>query len=333
MNLDQPRSRLEELTRHLQALDLPYRLIRSRALKANPVTILCYHTLGPDTEEFDAWTVLRVKDFREQLDFIRKHYEIVSLDDALADRRPRKRPPAVFTFDDGDIGLYTHLLPLVKQEKLPVTIYIATSQIESGQPYWFDQIINGLQSAGSFSLDLREQGLKKWNADNKRGEERWAIVSDILETLKTVQPDLRMALSKEILRQTGEGEHTDFTPLAPLLVSQISELAASEWITIGSHSHCHSLLDQLTPVQISESTERSRALLEEWTGKPVRHFAYPNGNHNETVRGIISGLGFLSGAALGMRLCDEASDPFALPRIAIGRYDDYSRFKLRLVEV
>ena len=333
MNLKQAKSSLKKLARHSLAMDLPYRIIRNRALGANPVSILCYHTLGPDAEEFDAWTVLRVKDFREQLGFLRKHYDIVSLDDALADSRPGKRPLAVLTFDDGDIGLYTHLLPLVEREKVPVTIYVATSQIEDGRPYWFDRIMNGLQSAGPFSVDLRAQGLKQWDAGDEHGAQRWAVISDILETLKTVPPDRRQELSEDILRQVGGGAHREFTPLAPMSVAQIAELSASEWVTIGSHSHCHSLLDQLSPAQISESAERSRALLEGWTGRPVRHFAYPNGNHDETVRGVISGLGFLSATTLGMRLCDKTSDPFALPRIAIGRYDDLSRFKLRLVEV
>ena len=34
-------------------------MLRARALAADPVTVLCYHTLGPDQGGLDAWTVLR----------------------------------------------------------------------------------------------------------------------------------------------------------------------------------------------------------------------------------------------------------------------------------
>ena len=33
-----------------------YAALRMKALRTNPTLVLCYHTLGPDTEVMDAWT-------------------------------------------------------------------------------------------------------------------------------------------------------------------------------------------------------------------------------------------------------------------------------------
>src|SRR5690349_19765389 len=107
-----------------------YALVRARALLGNPITVLCYLTIRPDNEVLDAWTAVRRSDFIRQVEFLRTRYDIISLDDAF-DRgaEASSRPRAVLTFDDGEVGLYDSLLPLVSEMRLPVTLYIATGQI------------------------------------------------------------------------------------------------------------------------------------------------------------------------------------------------------------
>ena len=313
---------------------LPYRLLTSRALKNNPVTLLCYHTLRPDHEVLDAWTALRVSDFVRQIAYVRAHYDIVSLDAAFdGSLSTGDRPRAVLTFDDGEVGLFNCLLPLVRELKLPVTLYIATGQIESDRAYWFDEVMNALQGEGPFTIHLSGAGLKTWHVCG-RGAARWATISDILQTLKEVSPDARPGLAAAVNAQAPAVDSQEtFTPLGPLTVEQLRELARDPLVTIAAHSHCHNLLDQIPPAEARESIARSRQLLEDWTGQHVRHFAYPNGNHNPTLEAIVSDLGFTSAVALDGQLWHRASNPFALPRVSVGRYDDFARFKLRLAEI
>jgi peptidoglycan/xylan/chitin deacetylase (PgdA/CDA1 family) len=310
---------------------VPYALLRYCALRNGSVTILAYHTLGHDREAFDAWTAVRIGDFRRQFAFVQEHYDIVSLDEAIAHRGSnRRRPSAVITFDDGDVGLHTHLLPFVEEAKVPVTIYVATQQIETGEPFWFDRITSALHSTGPLTIDLRPQGLRSWTLGKEPGPRNWAVISDLLETLKSVTPDVRLDVCESILAQAPTSGQRKFVALAPLSIAQLRELSASRWVTIGSHSHCHSLLDQIPLPQAVASIEASRRLLKSWTGQSVHHFAYPNGNHNPALESAVSALGLRSAATLGMKLWTGATNLFALPRIAIGRYDDVRRFKLRL---
>jgi peptidoglycan/xylan/chitin deacetylase (PgdA/CDA1 family) len=309
-----------------------YRALQSYALRNNPITVLAYHTLGDDRETFDAWTVLRMEDFRRQVEWLASVYHIVDLDEAsLAIGKPSKRRLAVLTFDDGEAGLHRHLLPFIDKTKIPVTIYVATQQIETGTPYWFDRIMNALQHTGRFSIDLTRHGLPKWTVGPETGPPRWLVISNILETLKQTSPALREELTSQIVAQAPVPDKR-FTPLAPLTVAQLAELSQCPGITIGSHSHCHSLLDQISASEVEASAERSRTLLSDWTGQPIRHFAYPNGNHNREIEETICRLGFHSATALGMDLWD-GSGRFAVPRVAIGRYDDLDRFKLRLARI
>lgn len=305
-----------------------YGTLRQRALRDDPVTILCYHTLGPDADPMDAWTVLRLRDFRAQIDMLRRDYDIVSLDQALDG--PGNRPQVVLTFDDGDPGLYLHLLPIVRAEALPVTIYVATGQIADDTPYWFDRLMNALQGDGPRRIDLTRDGLGAWTIGPERGAARWQVISDLLECLKTLPPCQREALIDPILAQATPIS-PPAQPVGPMRLSHLREIATEPLITLGAHSHCHNLLDQIPLDQAADSIAQSRKLLKDWTGREIRHFAYPNGNHNAALQAELARQGFRSATVLDNALAARRANPMALSRIGVGRYDSLARLRLRMV--
>ena len=309
-----------------------YSVLRRRAHRGDPITLLCYHTLRPMAEQLDAWTVLGVEAFLAQIAMLREDYDIITLDQALLERASGSRPRVVLTFDDGERGLYDHLLPVVEAENLPVTVYVATSQIETGVAYWFDRIMNALQVAGPLTIDLTPQGLSRWTVGPVRGKERWQQIGPILEAIKEQPTRQRDALADQVVGQVGS-QATGFAPLEPMTLPQLQSLARHPMITIGAHSHGHELLDQL-PLQDAEtSIVRSRDLLTSWTGLPVHHFAYPNGNYTPELMNILQAQGFSSATILEDRLVFPEAPATALPRIGVGRYDHLDRLRLRLVGI
>lgn len=327
------RAGLYRAGRQLLAASPTYSVLRRRALAGRPVTVLCYHTLGAGDEDMDAWTVLRAADFRQQMACLHGHYDIVSLDDALSDKPGgTHRPRAVVTFDDGDAGLHRHLLPYLREHPIPVTVYVATGQIETGRAYWFDQIMNAAQTVTEVGVDLTSEGLGTWRLGSGVGPRNWTVISGLLEALKSRGPVDRARIVGRVLERLAAEPRRAVTPLRPMSRDELQELAAEPCVTIGAHSHCHNLLDQLALDHALESIRQSRALLRQWTGQPVQHFAYPNGNWSPDLAESIAACGFRSATRLGMSLW-RGGDPYAIPRVAIGRYDDADRFKLRLAEV
>lgn len=307
-----------------------YAGLRLRALRDRPVTILCYHTLRPDDQTFDAWVALRQGDFVDQLALLRTNYDIVSLDDALLPDVAGARPRVVLTFDDGELGLSTHLLPIIKAQDIPVTVYVATAHIETGQPFWFDRVMNALQGAGR--TEIRLKGLGTWQIGPARGKARWAQIGPVLEAIKGAPTMARDDLADKVAAQAGAMAQ-GFTPLQPMTRTQLEELAQDPRVTIGAHTHEHELLDQMPVDRAIASITRSRELLAGWTGQDIRHFAYPNGNYTPQLMEALTKLGFVSSTILGDRLMRRDAQAQALPRIAVGRYDALSRLKLRLIEV
>lgn len=300
-------------------------VLRRRALGSGTVTILCYHTLGPDRGGVNGWTVLRQGDFRAQLATLAKTYQIISLDDALAGVET-DRPALVITFDDGDRGLYTHLLPILRETPVPVTVYVATGQFEDGHPFWFDRVVNALQGAAQIHLD----GIGAWSLPGTGDKAHWDALRPIMAALKAAPPHDREALANQVVAQ---GTQAPSPALGPMSAEELAELAAHPSVTIGAHSHGHELLDQIAPEAAHASAGTSRKLLQDWTGQDVRHFAFPNGNATSALSQMIRDLGFASATVLEERVAPEGADPFALPRISVGRYDSLARLKLRMVGV
>ena len=306
-------------------------VLQARALAGDPVTVLCYHTLGPDAGGPDAWTALRVADFRAQVAMLAEGYQIVTLDAALAEgpgRAQGGRPRAVLTFDDGEAGLHRHLLPLLDDLRVPVLVYVATAQIESGQPYWFDRLMGAL---GEGAHRVEVPGFGVFDIPASPGAARWAVLGGLLEALKAESPARREMLTDAIL--AAHPLPPGRPPLGPMTGAELAALAGSPWVTIGAHSHCHNLLDQLAPDMAQASMARSRDLLRAWTGQAVAHFAWPNGNHSPGLRAAAADLGFATAAALDGGLWRRGADLFALPRVGVGRHDDAARLRLRMIGI
>ena len=321
---------LKTLAKRALTADAPYAALRTRALRGNPVTLLTYHTLGADDEDFDAWTVLRRGDFLAQVERLRRGYDIVSLDDALSGAASTK-PQAVLTFDDGHSGWHEHLLPIIEREALPVMLYVATGHVHSGVPYWFDAVVNALQTTAPLTLDASDAGLGSITLNAERGEANWLRISALLEAMKAQAPDARDALAERIVAATASARRPRFRALTPLTAAQVRELAQSRWVTIGSHSHGHQLLDRIGLPAARESIAQSMALLAEWTGRAVTHFAYPNGNYNVELSAALTGLGLASAVTTNKGLWRRDSSRFELPRINVGRFDDDARWRLNLL--
>lgn len=87
------------------------------------VVFLMYHRITGDTSlELD----LRYADFIKQVDYLASSGRVISIDQAislLAEKKQFKDNYYVITFDDAFEDFYTLALPLIKQYKLPVTLY------------------------------------------------------------------------------------------------------------------------------------------------------------------------------------------------------------------
>ena len=285
-------------------------LRRARRRSPPGVTVLMYHEVLGDDDHVEAWTAIRVSELRRQIDYLKSAFDILSMDEALT-RQRATRPGVVLTFDDGGAGNHRHLLPVVKEARVPVTVFVSTGHVESGRPYWFDRVMNALQVTKPITLDLEDVGLGVYAVGPPSGADNWAQIQRLLVDIKAAGLPRNDELATIVEQRAKSAGAALRAPLQPMNIQQVRELAASAHVTIGAHSHAHSLLTQMSAADTTSDVAKSRRLLQEWTGQPVEHFAYPSGEYDARVRENVMNCGFRTAVTTEKRLWRSGCDPLA----------------------
>ena len=80
--------------------------------------------------------------FKDHIDFLMQHGQVVSLDTMLADpRRGEAHEDYVLTFDDGFKGLYTHAFPVMRDRGLEFTLYITSKMVDTASTGGDDEML------------------------------------------------------------------------------------------------------------------------------------------------------------------------------------------------
>lgn len=305
--------------------------LRRRRLARSGITVFMYHDIGDDSTDIDVWQIVRRSDFLRQVDYLRQHYRIVDLEQALREiQSPESdKPLAVLTFDDGHRGNIEHLLPIVEQEQLPVTLYIATGHVETGQPYWFDRIVNHLQSRQPIDLDLRDVGLHRYRFNETRGALNWAKMQELLMAIKRLPAERCDPITEQIMQRLPQTGKQAMVPLTPDEVRTLSKIPG---ITIGAHTDGHEVLTKVNLSVAEESIRQSVIKLQKWTGAAPRHFAYPAGYHNEALQKLICNMGFASAMSTDSGIWRPHHGLYRIPRISVGRYDTLNKFMVNALK-
>lgn len=119
-------------------------------------------------------------------------------------------------------------------------------------------------------------------------------------------------------------DHPDLPPGRRILRSD--EVAALPAFEIGAHSYSHADLPTLSRAEQLDELTRSRAELEELTGRPVTTMAYPFGRHDATTIACAREAGYTVACAV-----DGAGPwtPFSLPREPVFPSTSPARLRLK----
>jgi peptidoglycan/xylan/chitin deacetylase (PgdA/CDA1 family) len=120
-------------------------------------------------------------------------------------------------------------------------------------------------------------------------------------------------------------------PDRPLLSwDQLRELHRAGF-EIGSHTHTHRPLTELSDGDVRSELDRSRRVLEEQLGVAPRFVAYPRGLYDERHKRLARESGYAGACAVILRWRDLwRSDRYELKRMTVKGVESMLRFRLRL---
>jgi len=251
------------------------------------------------------------REFDRQMRWLRRHARPISLDELVSCLERGQAPPrrsVVVTFDDGYRNNRTEAWPILREMRIPATIYVTTGFVE-GRPLWTDRLDAALEQTGDRSgARTRARG-------------------------KSLSGEARESWLREITARGGEdlGDlpqerwPADSRPLTPEMLRELH----AEGATIGSHTVDHEILTRCADELLASQLERSKRTLESWTGGPVSHFAYPNGREGDFDSRTESALrraGYRS-AVLNVRgSVGAGQSPWRIRRIGVEDRTDFSEF-------
>jgi peptidoglycan/xylan/chitin deacetylase (PgdA/CDA1 family) len=122
-----------------------------------------------------------------------------------------------------------------------------------------------------------------------------------------------------------------WTPDDPALSwATVADGLTTGLLSVGSHTHTHSLLDRLPAAEIADELDRSARLIEDNLGVPAEHFAYPKALPPSVAAAEAVRQRFLSAALAGTRANPVGRDRYRLTRSPIQRSDGMRWFRHKL---
>lgn len=282
-----------------------------RQLSRNKLHIFIYHQV---LEVHDPLRPVEptAEQFEQQMQLVSKFFTPLTLSEGV-DRLNNGTLPAnavCITFDDGYVNNLTLAQPILEKYQIPATVYVATA-FSGGQNMWNDRVMHLFSQREVEEIVVPSTAQTICLGDNtQRKEAAYKLLADY----KYLEPDHRL----DTIAQLYEA-NPDVASLAPQMMTpvQVKELS-DRGIEIGAHTHNHPILKVLDVDRQAQEIEQSRVLLQEWTGKPVNHFAYPNGVWNkdldEDTVSIVEKMGFESAVITNWGTATNNTSAFKLPR-------------------
>ena len=301
--------------------------------------VLAYHRImdiGPEREYPGDPELISasVAGFHEQMQFARRHFDIVSFADVIDAMRRGARLPRrtlIVTFDDGHIDNYTNAFPVLRSLGVPASIFLSTDYIGSEMMFWFDRVCFLLFCAPSGSYHLTSIGLDIELSDVASRRRSSVALLAVLKAVPNEKRLLTLGEAEEVLLP-----HPD-SPSAPLLSAmnwdQVREMSR-HGIEFASHSVTHPVLSRLDDKSLENELRVSREMIHRQIGRDVPVIAYPVGKigaFDQRVATMAKACGYELGITYesGVNPLIGFSN-FGLRRLAVERYTTMSMFKSTL---
>ncbi|HUV45623.1 MAG TPA: polysaccharide deacetylase family protein [Dehalococcoidia bacterium] len=300
---------------HLGLLDM-YSLVR-RALTHSQVAILMYHHVIPESEN-PPWLppTVSLEDFERGIAYLRKAADIVPLDSLvsrLVQKQPLPRKVVSITFDDGYKDNYRFAYPILRKYNLPATIFLTTGFIGNSDAYWDYKIYFAIWNTSKTELEIEGLGQYYLNSSADRRKAMREIIARLME-LSDREKNHLVGRLLEGLRVEIPGEFGDEINLSWDEVMEMSK----NGISFGAHTVTHPILTKLPIGEAKEEIARSKKDIEERLGVPCTSFAYPNGDFNDEIVGLVMERGFTCAVTTIQRMVNRNAEPFKLNRISAG---------------
>ena len=278
------------------------------------ILTLLYHRVNTIDNDINLLAV-SPEHFREQMEWLKKNYPIVRFED---DWNLSTEDSVCITFDDGYMDNFTNALPVLKELRIPATVFVSTGTMNTRQEFWWDDLERNIYAGNKrrnpvFELE-DELFSYSWEVNTYEQQE------ELYKTLhwlmyNKISIDQRENWMGQLYKWNGwdkNGREQNKPCQTKECLSQDISL-----ITIGAHTIHHPSLAYLGAAEQEYEIVESKKMLENQFGQSVLTFSYPFGGKgdytNETIE-ICKKAGFVKAASNYPGIWTNSCDPYQIPR-------------------
>ena len=289
--------------------------------------ILNYHRICPDNvmNKPNDELAVSVSRFREQLLFLKKNYNLISLDNLLKFEKSSKTNICI-TFDDGYKDNLIYALPILNEFNIPATIYIITKFYEKDFNVWWYELENFIWK-NTESISFVYEG-KKYEYSVQKNIEKFNCFVKLRKVIKKLDKENQLKFLSAVTKTKEREQFKKYF----LSKEDIKILNSNPLITIGAHTHNHLSLKNLSRTTCIEEIKLSKEILENSIGININHFSYPYGSKSDVGKRehkIVQDLGFKSAVTTSVGKVNKNS-LFNLPRIHINEKTNEKNLKIKM---
>ena len=301
------------------------RRVRAQLPHRRRPAILMYHRVAE--ERFDPWGLaVSPANFRAQINWLAADRTLLPLDEFVARHKEGTLPEAAtaITFDDGYACFADVAAPILWGARAPATVFLPAALVESGAPFWWDELQTLVLGTNREALRLEGQSVSlgdarpedvDWAPGKPPRTARQAAFLRLWALLRPMRPR-QLEVSLQELREQAEVEPSGANVKRPMRPEEIRAVCGSG-IAAGSHALTHPWLTSLNREEKRREIQDSLARVEALAGSSVSAFAYPYGNFDRESEDLTQDAGFTFACATIPGPVTSASRTYALPRLHV----------------
>jgi peptidoglycan/xylan/chitin deacetylase (PgdA/CDA1 family) len=280
--------------------------------------ILMYHNVFPHSMPGLNPRNIGQREFEEQMVYLKKRYDVVSLREMCEEKSRTKR--IAITFDDGLLNNLRYAVPTLEEHGICGTLFVCTSYLRGRSILWPEHLaLTGFRTGKSLEFD----GVVY---SHRRGNRYVSESGKRLTQVLMEQPINRIeAFLDEVEKKTGYKPTDDLNHEYRWRVmrgEELRSLTESSTVEIASHGISHSNFNLLSDEEALEELKDSKEYLESASGQKVSSIAYPFGLYSRRTLDLAEQCGYKRQFAVDFQHNEDESDPRIWNRL--GLYNDRS---------
>jgi len=292
----------------------------------NELTILLYHgvtNIQSRGIENIQGKHIQALDFAMQMEYLRKHCHILSLDGFLEIKKGGDTLPpksTIVSFDDGFRNNYSIAAPILEEHQIPAVFYISSGVVSTDIMFWVDILEDAINLSAKSTINVKLDKEVEFSIRNNREKlQALARIKGYCKTATAVEKDRIIQETQEAAGVVAKVCHSD--NYQKITWKELKEMHENSLFTIGGHALYHNILSSMEASLLKKEIRASLDLLEINLQSPITHYSYPEGQAHHYNQEVINqlkenGIVCSPSAICGMNSITE--DPFHLKRIMVG---------------